>query len=226
MKILLIEDEVDLSNSIRDFLQGEGYVCECALTYFQAEDLINNYTYDCILLDLMLPGGSGLDLIPEIKKKKTQEGLIILSAKDSVDDRIKGLNLGADDYLSKPFHLAELNARIKSLFRRRKLEGNEWVLFNEIAIDSENREVKVNDKIVVLTSKEYELLLFFITNKNRVIPKDTLVEHIWGNYMDQSDSLDFIYTHIKNMRKKIIEAGGNDYLKTVYGIGYKFTADY
>jgi DNA-binding response OmpR family regulator len=226
MKILLIEDEVDLSNSIRDFLQGEGYVCECAFTYFQAEDLINNYTYDCILLDLMLPGGSGLDLIPEIKKKKTQEGLIILSAKDSVDDRIKGLNLGADDYLSKPFHLAELNARIKSLFRRRKLEGNEWVLFNEIAIDSENREVKVNDKIVVLTSKEYELLLFFITNKNRVIPKDTLVEHIWGNYMDQSDSLDFIYTHIKNMRKKIIEAGGNDYLKTVYGIGYKFTADY
>jgi DNA-binding response OmpR family regulator len=225
MKILLIEDEKELCDSIRDFLIAEGYICECATTFFQAEDLINSYTYDCVILDLMLPGGSGLDLIPEIKKKKTQEGLIILSAKDSVDDRIKGLNLGADDYLSKPFHFAELNARIKSIFRRRKLDGNQWLYFNEIAIDAENREVKVNDKTIFFTAKEYELLLFFITNKNRVIPKDTIVEHIWGNYMDQSDSLDFIYTHIKNMRKKIIEAGGNDYLKTVYGIGYKFTSE-
>ncbi|MCU0416044.1 MAG: response regulator transcription factor [Cytophagaceae bacterium] len=222
MKILVIEDEKELRQTLLTFLLQEGYTCETARTFSEASEKIACYTYDIFLVDLMIPGGDGMDLVTEIKKKHTQSGIIILSAKNAIEDKIKGLDVGSDDYLTKPFHLAELNARIKSLLRRRIFEGNKDIIFQEIRINPESREVFVASKKVLLTGKEYDLLLFFISNKGRVIPKDSIVEHIWGDHMDQSDSLDFIYTHIKNMRKKLLEAGANDYLQTVYGIGYKF----
>jgi len=171
----------------------------------------------------MLPDGNGLDIIKEIKSKGIEGGVIIVSAKNSLEDRIVGLEIGSDDYLVKPFHLAELNARVKSVVRRRNFSGSNLVTFNEITINIDSREVTVKDTSVNLTGKEYDILLYFISNKGRVIPKDSLAEHVWGDYMDNADSLDFIYTHIKNTRKKLLDAGANDYIKTVYGIGYKFT---
>jgi DNA-binding response OmpR family regulator len=225
MKILIIEDEKELRQTLLTFLTQEGYTCETARNYNEASEKIELYTYDCILVDLMIPGGDGLDLVREIKWKNNHCGIIIISAKNSIDDKIKGLDLGSDDYLTKPFHLSELNARIKSLIRRSLFEGNKDIIFNEIRINPESRDVFVNGNRVNLTGKEYDLLVFFISNKGRVIPKDSIVEHIWGDHMDQSNSLDFIYTHIKNMRKKLIESGSADYLQTVYGIGYKFRTE-
>jgi DNA-binding response OmpR family regulator len=173
----------------------------------------------------MLPGGSGLQLIQQLKKADMEGGVIIISANDSVDDKIKGLEMGSDDYLTKPFHLSELNARIKSIIRRWNFKGNTEIKFNEIKILPESHEVFVNDTIIPLTVKEYDLLLFFISNKSKVIPKDSIAEHLWGDNMDQTDSFEFIYTHIKNLRKKLVQAGSKDYINTVYGIGYKFQAE-
>jgi DNA-binding response OmpR family regulator len=170
----------------------------------------------------MLPKGTGLDLITEIKKKNAESGIIIVSAKNSLEDKLKGLEIGSDDYLTKPFHLSELMARIKSIIRRRNFKGNNEIIFNEIKVLPDARQVFVNDKEIVLTGKEFDLLIFFLSNKGRVIPKDSIAEHLWGDYMDQADSFDFIYTHIKNLRKKLVQHGAKDYLNTVYGIGYKF----
>jgi len=206
-------------------LSHEGYVCEVARNFSEGQEKINTYEYDCFIVDLMMPGGNGLDLIQEIKNKNIKGGIIIISAKNTVEDRIKGLDLGSDDYLTKPFHLSELNARLKSIVRRRQFDGNKDIIFNEIRLIPENHEVFVNDNRVTLTGKEFELLLFFISNKGRVLPKDSIAEHIWGDHMDQSNSFDFIYTHIKNMRRKLVDAGCKDYLNTVYGIGYKFQAE-
>jgi len=225
MKILLIEDEKELRQSIVSYLSQEGYVCETARNFQEAKEKISVYEYDCFVVDLMIPGGNGLDLIEEIKTKNIKGGIIIISAKNTLEDKIKGLDLGSDDYLTKPFHLSELNARLKSIIRRRQFDGNNEVVFNEIRINPENHDVFVHDNKVMLTGKEFDLLLFFISNKGRVLPKDSIAEHIWGDHMDQSNSFDFIYTHIKNMRKKLIEAGSNDYLQTVYGIGYKFQSE-
>lgn len=225
MKLLLIEDEKELRQSIISYLSHEGYVCEVARNFSEGQEKINTYEYDCFIVDLMMPGGSGLDLIQEIKNKNIKGGIIIISAKNTVEDRIKGLDLGSDDYLTKPFHLSELNARLKSIVRRRQFDGNKDIVFNEIRLIPENHEVFVNDTRVTLTGKEFELLLFFISNKGRVLPKDSIAEHIWGDHMDQSNSFDFIYTHIKNMRRKLVDAGCKDYLNTVYGIGYKFQAE-
>ncbi len=225
MKLLLIEDEKELRQSIISYLSHEGYVCEVARNFAEGEEKINTYEYDCFIIDLMMPGGSGLDLIQQIKTKNIKGGIIIISAKNTVEDRIKGLDLGSDDYLTKPFHLSELNARLKSIVRRRQFDGNKDIVFNEIRLIPENHEVFVNDTRVTLTGKEFELLLFFISNKGRVLPKDSIAEHIWGDHMDQSNSFDFIYTHIKNMRRKLMDAGCKDYLNTVYGIGYKFQAE-
>lgn len=222
MKILLIEDEFELQKSIQQYFEMEGNIVEIALNYNVAEEKIALYDYDCILVDITLPDGSGLDLIKEIKTKKSKAGIIIISAKHSLDDKIYGLDLGADDYLPKPFHLSELNSRIKALIRRKSFDGNLEICINEIKILSTERSVFVHDKIVVLTSKEYDLLLYFIANKNRVVSKNALAEHLWGDNADRLDNFDFIYNHVKNLRKKLLEKNCEDYLQTIYGIGYNF----
>lgn len=222
MKILLVEDETELLISIRNYLELEGNVVEIATDFPQAIEKTAGYDYDCILVDITLPGGNGLDVIRQLKRDKSKAGIIIISAKDSLSDKVSGLDLGADDYLPKPFHLFELNARIKALVRRKNFDGNNEIIINEIKIVTDSRQVFVNDSEVFLTSKEYELLIYFISNKNRVVSKGSVVEHLWGDNADRLDSYDFIYNHIKNLRKKLIEAGCSDYLQTIYGIGYNF----
>ena len=223
MKILLIEDEKELSRSITEYLQKESYLCEAVLTYDDAIEKINIYQYDCIIVDINLPDGSGLNVIRALKKNKSETGIIIISAKNSLDDKVSGLGIGADDYLTKPFHLPELNARVKSIIRRRSFGGINEIVFNDIRILPEEMEVTVNGNSLDLTKKEYALLIFFISNKDRVLTKESIAEHLWGDEMDMADSFDFIYTHIKNLRKKIMEKGGEDYIRTIYGMGYKFT---
>lgn len=222
MKILLIEDEVELQKSISQYLEMEGNVIETASDFVKALEKIELYDYDCILVDITLPNGSGLDLIKEIKHKKSKAGIIIISAKNSLDDKIYGLDNGADDYLPKPFHLSELNSRIKALVRRKSFDGNMEIKINEIKIFPDERRVLIHDKEVVLTTKEYDLLLYFIANKNRVISKNALAEHLWGDNSDRLDNFDFIYNHVKNLRKKLLEKNCEDYLQTIYGIGYNF----
>lgn len=223
MKILLIEDEKELADAISKYLHQEKYLCEMARTFNDAIEKINLYQYDCILVDITLPDGNGLKVISELKQMNSEAGIIIISAKNALDDKINGLETGADDYLTKPFHLPELNARIKSVIRRRNFGGNRETLFQEIRIRPDEMEVYVHDQPLVLTRKEFELLLFFVSNKERVLTKESIAEHLWGDSMDLADSFDFIYTHIKNLRKKIIEKGGEDYIRTVYGMGYKFS---
>ena len=225
MKILIIEDEKDLRRSMVSYLSQEGYLCESAGDYNEAMEKIGVYEYDIFVVDIMLPGGTGLDLVAEIKKLGSQAGIIIVSAKDSIEDKIKGLEIGSDDYLTKPFHLSELNARVKSILRRRNFQGRNEIQFNEIRVNTDSRQVFIKEHEVVLTAKEYDLLLYFLANKGRVITKDSIAEHLWGDYMDQADSFDFIYTHIKNLRKKLVQSGAKDYVSTVYGIGYKFLSE-
>lgn len=221
MKILIIEDETALSESIADYLSVHEYTCETAENYRTAVEKIEYNSYDCILLDITLPGGDGLKILEQIKQDKKTDGVLIISAKNSLDDKIKGLNLGADDYLSKPFHLSELNARIAAIIRRKNFDGNSIIHFGNLCVDTQKKLVTVENKPVELTKKEYELLLYFVANKKRLISKDAIAEHLWGNEM--GGSYDFIYTHIKNLRKKLMDAGDADYLKSVYGMGYKFT---
>lgn len=225
MKILIVEDEKELSNTLVSYLNKEGYLCETAFTFQKALEKTDLYEYDCIILDITLPDGNGLDLLKRLKTKRTQTGVLIVSARNSLDDKLNGLDLGADDYITKPFHLAELNARIKSIIRRRNFEGNDEIIWNDVQIDTQTLEVKINGQVVVLTRKEYELLLYFLNNKGRVITKEAIAEHLWGDNMDMADSFDFIYTHIKNLRKKMMEKGSENYIKTVYGLGYKFIKD-
>ena len=224
MKILVVEDEELLKSSITEFLSHENYIHEVADTLILADEKIEMYNYDIILLDLGLPDGDGITLIKKIKDKSENTGVIIISARNALDDRVKGLEEGADDYLTKPFHLSELNARIKSLYRRLNFKGNNTYQFNELTINPDEMRVCVNENELTLTKKEFDLIVYFLANKNRVITKITLGEHLWGDYMDTVDSLDFIYTHIKNLRKKLIKAGCEDYIKNVYGVGYKFEA--
>jgi len=223
MRILLIEDEKELAKSIVEFIGKEGYIVDAAFNFSDAEEKISLYDYDCALVDLMLPDGSGLDLVKKLKKVRPKCGIIIITAKNTLDDKLSGLDLGADDYLTKPFHLAELNARIKSVIRRRNFEGSSEIILNEIVIDTEKHEVKVNYKTVELTRREFDILLFFVSNKERVLTKESIVEHVWGEDSNAFDNFDFVYTHIKNLRKKLIEQGSTDYIHSVYGIGYKFS---
>lgn len=223
MKILLIEDEKELSASISEYLQKENYLCETVLDFEHAIEKVNLYHYDCIVVDINLPDGNGLNVIRALKENKSETGIIIISARNSLDDKITGLEIGADDYLTKPFHLPELNARIKSIIRRRNFGGVNEILFNDLRVLPEQMEVSVGGQPIILTKKEYDLLVFFISNKDRILTRESIAEHLWGDEMDMADSFDFIYTHIKNLRKKIIEKGGEDYIKTVYGMGYKFT---
>lgn len=221
MKILVIEDEQQLRETVVSYLKEEGNICETAADYPTAREKINLYSYDCILLDLTLPGGDGLEILRELKKLHKAEGVLILSARHSLDDKLSGLELGADDYLVKPFHLSELKARIMAVVRRKNFNGNNLMTFNEIDLDLLAKEVKVNRKQVGLTKKEYDLLLYFIANQGKVITKNAIAEHLWGDEMDMSDDFDFIYTHIKNLRKKLMEAGARDYIRSMYGVGYK-----
>lgn len=223
MKILLIEDEEKLALSIQKFLISEGFVCEWVANLLDAEDKIGVYDYDCVLVDIMLPGGSGLLIIEQLKKQQSPAGIIIISAKNALDDKIKGLDLGADDYLTKPFHLTELNSRLKSVLRRRQFAGNREIVFGQIKIIPDSKEVWVEQKNVILTRKEYDLLMYLVANQNRVLTKTSISEHLYGDEIDQSDTFDFLYSHIKNLRKKLIEANCHDYIQTLYGIGYKFS---
>lgn len=223
MKLLLIEDEIDLQESIVNYLASEGFMVESAADFKSAKEKVSLYQYDCVIVDISLPDGNGLNIIRELKSNKSDTGIIIISAKNSLTDKLAGLDIGADDYLTKPFHLSELNARVKSIIRRRGLGGAKNITFNEIKIDLDSRQAYVNNNDVLLTRKEYDLLLYFIMNKNRVLSKEAIAEHLWGDNMSlTADSFDFIYSHIKNLRKKLIERGSNDYVHTVYGIGYKF----
>ncbi len=222
MKILLVEDNLELSKDTVSFLTQEGHICEVAHTVREAEDKLADFTYDVVLLDLMLPDGSGMDLLRNYKPRdQGQTGILILSAKDDVQDRIDGLDLGADDYLTKPFHYSELNSRIKALYRRRQFHGSHKITYEEIEIDPDQQEVSVHDEPVPLTKKEFQLLVHFIANKNRILTKQSIAEHLWGDHVDYLDSHDFVYQHIKNLRKKLAKAGANDYLSNVYGIGYR-----
>lgn len=223
MKLLVVEDEKELAKSIVKFLAKDNYLIDVAYNFYEADDKIGSTEYDCALVDIMLPDGSGFDLVKLLKKQQPSCGIIIVTAKDTLDDKLQGLDIGADDYLTKPFHLAELNARLKSLIRRRNFNGNIELNINEISVSPEKREVKVNDKLVDLTKREYDILLFFISNKERVLTKETIVEHIWGDDSNTFDNFDFVYTHIKNLRKKLVEQGAKDYIQSVYGIGYKFS---
>lgn len=223
MKILIVEDEKELSENVRAYLSNGGVICEVAPSFWEAEDKITSFSYDIILLDIMLPDGNGLNLLRSIKRDHPDTGVLILSAKNALDDRITGLELGADDYLTKPFHLPELQARLKAIFRRRRMDGRNDVVFNEVRLDPDTMEAWVGDEQLPLTVKEFELLLFFITNKKRVLTKQSIAEHLWGDNVDFLDSFDFVYQHIKNLRKKMTAAKGNDYIKTIYGMGYKFT---
>lgn len=223
MKILLIEDEKVLAKNMLRYLNEEGYVCEMVYNFQFALEKINLYTYDCIVVDLTLPDGNGLEIIQQVKKLSPDSGIIIISAKNSLEDKVKGLEIGSDDYLTKPFHLAELNARIKSIFRRRNLSGKNEVVFNQIKVTPGTRQVLVDENEIYLTKKEYDLLMFFLSNLNKVLTKESIAEHLWGDDIDGADSFNFIYSHIKNLRKKLMEKGCPDYLQAIYGIGYKFS---
>jgi DNA-binding response OmpR family regulator len=223
MKILIIEDEKELSASIASYLRGQHYICEEACDFASAMEKVELYDYDCILLDITLPGGSGLNILKNLKADNKTDAVLIISARNSLDDRIEGLHLGADDYLTKPFHLSELSARIAAIIRRKQFGGISFINQAFFSIDTMGRVVKVNGKELDLTQKEYQLLLFLIVNKNKVLSKNAIAQHLWGDDMDYADNYDFIYTHIKNLRKKIVATGGEDCIRSVYGEGYKLT---
>lgn len=222
MKILIIEDERELAQTISEYLSDENYLCEYADSYLQALEKVEYHQYDCILLDLMLPGGDGMKILEELKRQNKEDGVIIISAKNSLEDKIKGLQIGADDYLAKPFHLSELAARIYSVIRRRNFSNTNIILQKELKIDLLSKTVSVNNTPVLLTKKELDLLLYFIGNKNRVIPKSALAEHLSGDLAEMLDNHDFVYAHIKNLKRKLHESGCSNYLKTLYGTGYKW----
>lgn len=223
MKILVIEDEPEMRKLVKHFLEGENYVVETARDFHAGSDKIAAFDYDCILLDIMLPGGNGLALLQELKRMGKADSVIITSAKDSLDDKIKGLDLGADDYLTKPFHMAELNARIKSVLRRRKLEGKHLLEWENVSINMEERSVLVDRHAMDLNRKEFDILVFLLSNKMRVVSKSAIAENIWGDYIDQANDFDFIYSQIKNLRKKLRAYKANIDINTVYGVGYKLT---
>jgi DNA-binding response OmpR family regulator len=223
MKILLIEDEPALQDSIKKYLEHQGHICETVGNFVQGIEKVRTFNYDCVVVDIGLPLGSGLDIVRELKEIEARAGIIIISAKNSLEDKLHGLELGSDDYLTKPFHLSELNARINAILRRRNFGGSRVVKFNEIKMEPDAKRVMVNSTSVDLTEKEYQLLEYFLANQRCVVTKGAIAEHIWGDEYEQVTNYDFIYSHIKNLRKKLMEAGSEDYIRTVYGSGYKFT---
>lgn len=223
MKILVIEDEEQLLNNIKESLEKEKILVETAMEFNTAIEKALIYDYDCILLDIMLPNGSGIDILKELKKSNKTDNVIIISAKDSLDDKLLGLELGADDYLTKPFHLAELNARVKAVIRRKNFSGNHILDILNLSLNTNERELKINNELVHLNRKEFDILSYFLMNKNRLIPKSALAEYVWGDHSDEADNFDFIYYQIKNLRKKLNDAKADVTIKAVYGMGYKLT---
>ncbi len=221
MKILIVEDEPQLAESMVSFLSAEDMVVEVARTFNEAATKAGVYSYDCVLVDILLPGGTGLDVVKQLKRENPQTGVIIVSARDSLDDKLAGLDLGADDYITKPFHLAELNARIKSLMRRRQRGGAPELVVGPIRINTDTHEVHAGNVAMDLTRKEYELLVYLASNAGRVLTKEAIVEHLWGDMALEGDTFDFVYTHVKNLRRKLAAGVELDLIKTVYGMGYK-----
>lgn len=222
MKILLVEDEPALTASITSYLAADGHLIEGVGTLEEAMGKKGVYDYECVLIDVGLPDGSGLELIRALKEEHQRAGIIVISARGSTDDKIRGLDLGADDYLPKPFHLAELNARIRALHRRKFFDGKPKIEFAEISVDPAEQSVAVNERPVKLTRSEYALLAYFLANPNRVLTKESVAEHLSGDDADLMDRIDFIYSHVKNLRKKLMDAGAGDYIRSVYGVGYKW----
>ncbi|MDW7691700.1 response regulator transcription factor [Flammeovirgaceae bacterium SG7u.111] len=225
MKLLLIEDEKDLAKSIQDYLVENGFLCEWATNFSSAMEKVLVYEYDCIILDLMLPDGNGFDILRELKRQKKTEGIIIISAIETLDRKIEGFNLGADDYLIKPFHLSELNVRIQAIIRRKQFDGNNTIIYKEIEVDVLSKTVHIHQDKVDLTKKQINLLLLLIGNKNKVLTKSAIAEHLSGDMADMLDNHNFVYAHIKNLKKKLKEANSGDYIKTIYGLGYKWAND-
>jgi len=223
MKILIIEDEKALLESIQTYLEQQGFVCEAVTDFLSGLQKVQQFTYDCVVVDINLPFGSGLDIVQELKAIESKAGIIIISARNALEDKLKGLELGSDDYLTKPFHLSELSARIQAIIRRRNFGGSKAITFHEIRLEPEAQRVTVNGKEAGLTEKEYRLLEYFIANQRRVLTKAAIAEHVWGDEYEQVSNYDFIYTHMKNLRKKLMDAGADDYIKTVHGVGYRFT---
>lgn len=223
MKILIVEDEPDLLESITQSLEKESFLVEKAMDFDAALDKLMVYEYDCILLDIGLPNGSGLDLLKELKKENRKGSVIIISAKDSLDDKLSGLDLGADDYLVKPFHLAELNARVRSVLRRKDFDGQNVLELKNVSIDFTSRTVLIDKKPLPLNRKEFDILSYFVANKNRLINKASLAEHVWGDQIDEADNFEFIYSQIKNLRKKLKDHNAQIEIQAVYGVGYKLT---
>lgn len=222
MKILVIEDEHVLAEAIASHLGKEGFVVESVFSYDAAVEKVNLYAYDCVVVDINLPDGTGFDIIEMLKRIKTNSGIIIISARDALEDRIRSLEIGSDDYLTKPFHLSELNARVKAILRRRHFGGNNEITYQEIRINYSARRVFVEDKEISLSKKEYDLLLYFMSNVDIALTKASMAEHLWGDNMDSADSFDILYSHIKNLRKKLTDGGSREYIHSIYGIGYKF----
>jgi two-component system response regulator ArlR len=224
MKILVIEDEPDMLENIVSSLEKEKYLVETAATFEAAMEKISLYLYDCILLDVTLPQGNGLDILKELKKQQKAEGVIIVSARNSLDDKVAGLELGADDYLAKPFHMAELHARVKSVLRRRKFDGNQYLSIGNVRIDPDQHGVWVAGEELTLNRKEFAILLYLATNKGRLVSRTALAEHVWGDHIDEADSFEFIYSQIKNLRKKLKDNQAAIEIQAIYGIGYKLVA--
>ena len=221
MKVLIIEDEIELQKTLVDSLTKELFVIETASDFESASEKLAVYDYDCILLDIMLPGGSGLQLLEQLKQSGKSGNVIVISAKDSLDDKLKGLELGADDYLTKPFHIAELNARIKAVLRRKNLDGKNTIEIGNVVLDLGERQLTIAGVPVPLNRKEFDILNYFLLNKNRLVTKSALAEHVWGDNIDQGDNFDFIYYQIKNLRKKIHSTDAGIEIEAIYGIGYK-----
>ena len=222
MKLLLVEDNRKLAGDIVEYLSGQGFTMEHVETYTKAHEKVMLYGYELVILDLGLPDRDGIGLLEVLREQSPETAVIILTAKHSLEYKLKGLDLGADDYMTKPFHNAELNARIRSVLRRKYGNNNNAIEVGDLEINIASAEVRVHDQVLNLTRKKYDLLLYLVYNKNRLLTKESIAEHLWGDHADQADSLDFIYNHIKNLRRKITKAGGNNYLKSMYGMGYKF----
>lgn len=222
MKILIVEDEKAILDSVVDYFKKEKCLCETASSLREASEKIFLHHYDCIILDLNLPDGIGFELIEEIKEKKQDTGVVIISARNGLDDRLKGLDLGSDDYLVKPFHLSELNARVKAVIRRKNFHAVNELEINEIKVDLNSKTVRIKDKEVFFSNKEYDLLLYFMRNVNRVLSKTSISEHLWGDDMDMAEEFDLLYAQVKNLRKKLKAELQKECIQTVYGMGYIF----
>ena len=221
-KIMVVDDDKNICELLRLYLEKEGYQVVIANDGKEAVELNEKEDPELILLDIMLPQLDGWQVCREIRKK-SQVPIIMLTAKGEVFDKVLGLELGADDYLTKPFHLAELNARVKSLIRRRQAKGDVTVTLGNLLLYPDKRQVEINGKPLQLNRKEFDLLYYFVVNPGRVINKMSLAESVWGDNIDQADSLDFIYSQVKNLRKKLKQAEATIELKAVYGFGYKLS---